>query len=68
MLEKKDDDALLDSVMKAEDVQFFWSLIMFEVDAKLSLQLQHKVVESYVTVRGFAFATSCVINRRHCKQ
>ena len=45
---------------KANDLCFEWGLIAFEVDSDIAMLVLRKTVELYVTVRGFAFAKSCL--------
>ena len=50
---------LMEAILTSEDVLFQWSLISAESDDISSLVLQ-RIVKLYMTVRGFAFASSCL--------
>ena len=52
---------ILDSLLKNEDLLFQWCFIIrTTVDNDSSPILLKQIVELYLTVRGFAFATSCL--------
>ena len=39
---------------------FEWDIIAAEMEEEVSTAVLNKLIELYVTVRGFAFATSCL--------
>ena len=43
-----------------EDVLFQWCMITASIDEKDATELLHQLIELYITIRGFSFATSCV--------
>lgn len=46
--------------MNNEDVLFQWCMLSVELDDKIAIQLRDMIIELYVTVRGYAFANSCM--------
>ncbi len=50
---------LTDTLLKNEDVLFQWCILGVETN-DVDLSLLRKIVSLYVTIRGFAFATSCL--------
>lgn len=48
------------SVVTNEEVLFQWCLLSLELDHKVGEQLRDMIVKLYITVRGFAFASSCM--------
>ena len=51
---------LIESILMNEDLLFQWSLQATEIDNDAASALLKQIVELYVTIRGFAFATSCL--------
>lgn len=45
---------------KSEDILFHWATLTCELDNESATQLLHMIVELYLTIRGFAFANSCM--------
>ena len=43
-----------------EDVRFQWCMITASIDDKDATELLHRLIELYITIRRFSFATSCV--------
>lgn len=52
--------ALTEAIMQSEDVLFHWCLISTNSDDDVAAVVLQKIVDLYVTVRGFAFASSCL--------
>ena len=53
-------DTAMKALLKSDDLLFEWCLIAVEADDDISTLVLEKIVELYVTVRGFAFAKSCM--------
>ena len=53
-------DVAMETILQSNDLCFEWGLIAFEVDSDIAMLVLRKTVELYVTVRGFAFAKSCL--------
>ena len=61
---------LVDVTRKNEDLLFEWDMLSAEVEdedmlsaeveEEVSVAVLHKIIDLYVTVRGFGFATSCL--------
>lgn len=51
---------IIEKVMTNDDVLHQWSFCMSDAGENVSNAILHKVVELYITIRGFAFASSCV--------
>ena len=51
---------ILDGLTSNEDVQFQWCVLFAELDTTTANCLWDMIIELYVTVRGFAFAGSCM--------
>ena len=51
---------IINRIMQSEDVLFQWCIRSPECDDAVSKAVLKKVVELYVTIRGFAFASSCL--------
>ena len=54
-------DEIIQRVTANDDVEFYWLIATanFEIDEReVHLELLHKIVELYVTVRGFSFASA----------
>ena len=51
---------LVDVIRKNEDLLFEWDMLSAEVEEEVSVAVLHKIIDLYVTVRGFGFATSCL--------
>ena len=49
-----------EAILRNDDLRFEWSIVAAEVEHDPSELLLQKVVDLYVTIRGFAFATSCL--------
>lgn len=52
--------ALLDNLKKSEDILFHWTTLTCELDTESAEKLLDMILELYVTIRGFAFANSCM--------
>ena len=46
--------------MKNEELLFQWTLVTANFDNKVGKEILRKLSELYLTVRGFAFANSCM--------
>ncbi len=46
--------------MQNGDILFQWSLISSSIEDELGMVILRKITELYLTVRGFAFASSCL--------
>ena len=51
---------IIEKVLTNKDLLHQWSFCMFDAGEHVSNAILHKVVELYITIRGFAFASSCV--------
>lgn len=51
---------VLDSVLSNEDLLFHWSLLASPVGDDLGSVVLRKMAELYLTIRGFAFVSSCM--------
>ena len=51
---------IIKSLKINEDVQSLWFVLSSELDDNLSVMLLDMIIELYVTIRGFAFANSCM--------
>jgi hypothetical protein len=59
--DKKDlSGVLVNAVLNNEDVLFCWCLLAAGTDDANVQMLLKMIIELYVTIRGFSFATSCV--------
>ena len=65
---------ILDGLLQNEDLLFQWCFVVrTTVDNESSPILLKQIAELYLTVRGFAFATSCLelykqAHKKHCKR
>ena len=53
-------EQLTNSIFQNEDLLFQWAILTPEFDNDVTSAVLKKIVELYVTIRGFAFATSCL--------
>lgn len=53
-------ETILNKLNKSEDILFHWATLTCELDNESATQLLHMIVELYLTIRGFAFANSCM--------
>lgn len=53
-------DNLITISMNSEEVLFQWSMCATEIDSHTGEELLKLMVELYVKIRGFSFATTCV--------
>ena len=51
---------LLSSIASNEDVLFYWSMLSADADEEDAQTLLKMVIELWVTIRGFAFASSWI--------
>ena len=51
---------LTSSILQNEEVLFQWCILARDTDEGVATTLLEKIVELYVTIRGFAFANSCL--------
>ena len=61
-------DTAMKTLLKSNDILFEWCLIAVEADDDISTLVLEKIVELYVTVRGFAFAKSCMEMYKQAKK
>ena len=65
---------IIDGLLQNEDLLFQWCFVVrTTVDDESSPILLKQIVELYLTVKGFAFATSCLelykqAHKKHCKR
>ena len=48
------------TIVRNEDVLFYWCIAAADMDEENSTTLLHMIVESWVTIRGFSFAGAWV--------
>lgn len=53
-------EILLNAIMKNEDLLFQWCLLASRIDERDGIYVLKRMVELYVTIRGFAFTSSCL--------
>lgn len=60
---------ILDEVQKNEDLLFQWTMVSADADDSVGTEILNRISTLYLTVRGFAFATSCLemYKQRHKK-
>lgn len=51
---------LMDSVLRNEDILFQWCMLSSDMEDDVASALLKQIVELYVTIRGFAFVSSCL--------
>ena len=51
---------ILDAVLGNEELLFQWSMLSSSLDDEIGTTILRKMVELYVNIRGFAFASSCL--------
>lgn len=51
---------LINSIFQNEDMLFQWSILTADIDNDVASAVLKEIVDLYVTVRGFAFTTSCL--------
>ena len=51
---------LRDKIVRNEDLQFLWSILSSRVDEEVGMTVLDMIMNLYVTIRGFAFASSCL--------
>lgn len=62
-------DRVIQHLKENEDVLFQWCILSIELDDELSLVLLNMILELYVTIRGHAFANSCMeLYKQHKKK
>lgn len=60
---------MVDYLLQDGDILFQWSFLTTSLPGSLESVLLEKVIQLYVTIRGFGFATSCVeMFKQHTKQ
>ena len=63
---------LIEAIMACVDVKFQWCLLATEMEDKIASALLKQLVSLYVTIRGFAFVSSCIKlykqARKHCRR
>ncbi len=60
---------ILDAVLGNEDLLFHWTLVSSTLDDSVGFTLLQKMVELYLTVREFSFATGCLeLYKQHHKK
>ena len=53
-------DIIIKNVQESEDVLFQWCLFSYEYEDSVGKAVLKMLIEDYVTIRGFAFASSCL--------
>lgn len=53
-------ESLQSDIMQNQDVLFQWSWMAASVDETVGTMALRRIVELYTTIRGFAFASSCI--------
>ena len=53
-------EKLINDICCSSTVQFQWSLLMCDVETDIASTVLKEIVKLYVTIRGFAFASSCL--------
>jgi hypothetical protein len=63
-------ESILESLFKHEDLLFHWSLMSSTLDNTIAMEILKQIATLYLTVRGFAFASSCLelYKQRHKKK
>lgn len=51
---------ILEAVLKNDELLFEWTLITTDADDSVGMEVLQRICELYLTVRGFAFANSCL--------
>ena len=51
---------LKQQIHENSDVQFKWSLLSSETESHVADVIIGKIIDTYVTIRGFAFASGCI--------
>ena len=59
---------ILSGIKNNEDVSFHWSMLSLELDDEIATELRDRIIQLYVTVRGHAFANSCLELFKQSKQ
>ena len=60
---------IVEKVMASDDVLHQWSFCMSDAGEFISHTILRKVAKLYITIRGFAFASSCVeLYKQSCKK
>ena len=60
--------ALKETILHHEDVQFQWAVVSSSIDEDVSDILKYRFIELYMTIRGFAYASSCLkFYKQQCK-
>ena len=59
-LDAETKERLLDAVLKNEDLLFEWNILTSAVGDDMGSIVIRKLAELYITIRGFAFASSCL--------
>ena len=60
---------IIDATLANEDLLFQWALVSANAHDFIGTAVLKKIVTLYITIRGFAFATSCleIYKQRHRK-
>ena len=53
-------DSAIKAILQSNDLLFEWCIIASEADDDIATQVLQRIVQLYITIRGFAFATSCL--------
>ena len=56
-----------EAILRNNDLRFQWCIVAAAIEHDSSELLLQKIVNLYVTVRGFAFATSCLEMFKHAQ-
>ena len=57
-----------DSILKSNDLLFQWSLISADSDDDVASTVLFEIVKLYTTIRGFAFAKTCMEQYKQAKR
>lgn len=69
-LDERTKKTVMDAILSNEDLLFQWALVSANADDSIGMDLLKEMSTLYLTVRGFAFATSCLelYKQRHKRQ
>ena len=53
-------DLLIQAIKENDDVAFYWCMVFADVEDSVATTLLHSIIKLWVTMRGFAFASSWI--------
>jgi len=53
-------EVITETILRSNDVQFTWSLIGADYEHDICSDVLRRIVNMYIAIRGFAFASSCL--------